>query len=339
MQRELSYAIKGASMKPLITVIFLFCLILPGAFAGQESRPPQLLDQVVAVVNDDPITQSEVDTLMRPVYEQYRRNYQGGKLISMLEEVHKKLLDQLIEDKLVFQEAKNQKIEIDESAIDEQIENFKKRFKSENEMEDAMRKEGLALSDMRERLRRQAMIRKLHDTEIRSKIVVSPMEVNEYYEKNTKEFSSDGQLRVRSLTVKKSNEARLKGLMDEAAKSKIQDLRAKILAGEDFGKLAKQNSEDISAKDEGLSDWIERGAMIPAIDEVIFKLNLSEISGVIETEMGYHLFRVEEIKKAFKQNIEEVRNQIYGKIFSIKAQERFQEWTQELKRNAYISIR
>ena len=154
-------------MKPLITVIFLFCLILPGAFAGQESRPPQLLDQVVAVVNDDPITQSEVDTLMRPVYEQYRRNYQGGKLISMLEEVHKKLLDQLIEDKLVFQEAKNQKIEIDESAIDEQIENFKKRFKSENEMEDAMRKEGLALSDMRERLRRQAMIRKLHDTEIR----------------------------------------------------------------------------------------------------------------------------------------------------------------------------
>ena len=326
-------------MKPIIIAILLLSLMLPSAFAVKESRPPQLLDQVVAVVNDDPITQSEVDMLMRPVYEQYRKDYQGGKLISMLEDVHKKLLNQLIEDKLVFQEAKNQKIEIDENAIDEQIDNFKKRFKNENEMEDVMRREGLTLTDMRERLRRQAMIHKLHDTEIRSKIVVSPMEVNEYYEKNTREFSSDGQLRVRSLTIKKSNEARLKGLTDEAAKNKIQDLRAKILAGEDFGRLAKQNSEDISAKDEGLSEWIERGAMIPVIDEVIFKLKTGEISGVIETEMGYHLFRVEEIRKPYKKNLEEVRDQIYGKLFSVKAQERFHEWTQELKRNAYISIR
>ncbi len=323
-------------MKPFVTFFFLLCLLAPGVLAAQDR---QLLDQVVAVVNDEPITQSELDMLMRPMYEQYRKDYQGEKLMRVMTEVHNKLLNQLIEDRLVFQEAKSQGIEIDEAAIDEQIEEFKKRFKNENEMEDAMRKEGLTLSDMRERLRRQAMIRRLHDTEIRTKVVVSPMEVEDYYEKNPREFSSQGQLRVRSITIKKSGDAQVKGLTDEAAKSKIEDLRQKILGGEDFGRLAKQYSEDISAKQGGFSDWIERGAMIPAIDEVIFKLKAGEVSGVIETEMGYHLFRVEEIKEPYKKNLEEVRDQIYAKLFSIKAQERFREWTQELKRNAYISIR
>lgn len=333
----------GSAMKPLFFLILLLGLLwaAPSAFAEgepQETRT-QLLDQIVAVVNDEPVTQSELDSLMRPVYEQYRKEFQGEKLMRMLDEVHNKLLNQLIEDKLVFQEAKSQKIEVDEGAIEEQLEEFKKRFKSENEMEDAMRKEGLAMNDMRERLRRQAMIRKLHDNEIRSKIVVSPIEINDYYEKNRGEFSSNGRLRVRSITIKKTSEARQKGLTDEAAKNKIQDLRIKIVGGEDFARLAKQYSEDTSAKQEGLSEWIEHGAMIPVIDEVIFKLKTGEISDVIETEMGYHLFRVEESKEPYKKNLEEVRDEIYGKIFSLKAQQRFQEWTQELKRNAYISIR
>ena len=328
-------------MKPFISFILLSCLLAAPAFAEpeREQTHSQILDQVIAVVNDEPITQSEIDMLMRPVYEQYRKDYQGDKLMRMLEEVHNKLLNQLIEDRLVFQEAKTQGIQIDETTVDDQVEEFKKGFKSENEMEDAMRKEGLTLNGMRERLRRQAMIRKLHDTEIRSKVVVSPIEINEYYEKNAKEFSSGGQLRVRSITIKKSNEARSKGLTDEAAKNKIEGLRRQILNGEDFGKLAKQNSEDTSAAQEGLSEWIEHGAMIPAIDDVIFKLKTGEISSVIETEMGYHLFRVEETHQPFKKSLEEVRDQIYGKLFSDKAQERFREWTQELKRNAYISIR
>jgi parvulin-like peptidyl-prolyl isomerase len=71
---------------------------------------------------------------------------------------------------------------------------------------------------------------------------------------------------------------------------------------------------------------------------VIFKLKKDEISQVIETPMGYHIFRIEERKEQYTKKFEEVREQIYGMLFQQKSIERFQEWMKDLKRNAYISL-
>jgi peptidyl-prolyl cis-trans isomerase SurA len=79
--------------------------------------------------------------------------------------------------------------------------------------------------------------------------------------------------------------------------------------------------------------------MIPEIDAVLFSLKEGEVSQVIESPLGYHLFRVEEKKEKFKKSFEEAREDIYGMLYQQKSQERFQEWMKELKRNAYISIR
>ena len=254
-------------------------------------------------------------------------------------EARQKLLNQMIEDRLVFQEAGKQKIEIEESEIDDQMEEFKKRFPNETALEDALKKEGLNLSGMRERLRRQALIRKLQDIEVRSKVVVSPLEVENYYRSHPEEFSHQDRLKIRSITLKKSDEAREKGLTDETAKNKILEIRKKILAGTDFGELAKQYSEDAQAKQGGAGDWIELGDMIPVIDDVIFKMKAGEVSEIIETPMGYHLFRIEEKQAGKKRTLEETRDEIFGKLFRQKAEERFRQWTDELKRTAYISVR
>ena len=319
---------------PWILILSLILLTSPALSAER-----QLLDQVVAVVNDEPITQSELDIILRPLYEQYKTELKGERLVEALSEARQKLLNQLIEDKLVFQEAKAQKIEVDDSELEKQIEEFKKRFTNEDELEQALKNEGLNLSDMRERIHRQEMVRKIQDMEIRSKVVVSPLEIQEYYEKNASEFSSQEKIRVRSMTIKKSSEAREKGLTDEAAKNRVEDLRKKILGGVDFGKLAKENSEDSSGKTEGIGDWVQRGEMIPVIDELIFKLPEGEVSQIIETPMGYHFFRVEEKQASKKKNFAEARDEIYGRIFNEKARKRFEEWTEELKRKSYISLR
>lgn len=334
LKRPQNYVIKKPPMKKNIGLFLAFLIFLPLAHADR-----QLLDQVVAVVNDDAITQSELDMLMRPLYEDYKRDYTGETLLRMLNEARQKLLNQLIEDRLVFQEAKNQKLEIDDSEIEAKIEEFKKRFKSDQQMEDALQLEGLNLNDMRDRLRRQAMIQRLHDTEIRSKIVVSPIEIEEYYKEHSNEFANDERLRVRSMTIKKDILLNEKGLTDEIAKKKADELRNKTLSGENFGELARQYSEDTNAKNEGLGDWIERGSMIAAIDEVIFTLKPGEVSPVIETQMGFHFFRVEERMESKKKTLEEAREEIYAKIFRKKFQEQFQEWMERLKRNAYVSIR
>ena len=318
----------------LLLIIGLLWLLPQRGFAER-----QILDQVIAVVNDEAITQSELDALLRPIYQQYKEELQGERLMRAVNEARTKLMNQLIEDRLVFQEAKELGVTINQAEIERQLAQFKQRFQNESELEEALRNEGLSLNDMRERIRRQAMVRRLHDMEVRSKIVVSPMEISDFYEKNQESFASERSLRVRSITIKKTAESREQGLKDEVAFDEITDLRKRILRGEDFGKIAEEYSEDTNAKSEGLGPWIQQGEMIPEINDVIFAMKVHEISEIIETEIGYHLFRVEETKEAFKKTLEESRDQIYSKLFYDKAQKRFQEWTEDLKRKSYISIR
>ncbi len=317
-------------------MILVWSVSLPAAFAAPER---QLLDQVVAVVNDEPVTQSELDMTMRPIYEQYKQEYSGEAFSQAMNEARRNLLNQLIEDKLVYQEAKVQKIEPDEAEVENQLKGFRSKFKTDAELEDALAKEGFSLREMRERLERQSVIRHLQDMEVRAKVVVSPLEVEEYYDSNPEEFASEGSLKARSITIKKSDEAKEKGLTDEEARQKIAGLRKKILSGEDFGSLAKQFSQDSSAREDGLTGWIQRGEMIPEIDSVIFSLKPGEVSEIVETPVGYHFFRVEEKKEKYKKSLEEARAAIYDKLYRQKQAKRFQEWMDSLKRTAYISIR
>ncbi len=321
--------------KPLFLLMFLFCVSVPAFAEGAR----QLLDQVVAIVNDDPITQSELDMILRPVYEDYKSQYTGEALMSALTDAKRKVLNQLIEDKLVYQEAKNQKIEPDVQEVEEMLADFKKKFKSDDELEDTLSKEGMSLSALRDRLERQSVIRSLQEREVRAKVVVSPLEVEQFYQEHADQFASEGTVRVRSLTIKKSEEARAKGLTDEGAKKKIDNLKLRVEKGEDFNTLAQQHSEDTAAKNGGLTNWIKPGEMIPEINQVIFSLKPGQVSNVIETPMGYHIFRVEEKREKFQKSLEEARPLIYQKIFQEKSMKRFQEWMESLKRTAYISIR
>jgi parvulin-like peptidyl-prolyl isomerase len=84
---------------------------------------------------------------------------------------------------------------------------------------------------------------------------------------------------------------------------------------------------------------VGRGDVIPAIGDVIFKLKPNEVSEMVETSMGYHLFRLEERKEGHKRSFEEARDEIFSKIFREKGSEQFRLWMEELKRKAYISVR
>ena len=119
-----------------IVLIFIFGILFIQA-AGQAKQ--ELIDRVVAVVNDDVITQSEMDGLLRPLYEQYMREYSGATVMKMLGDAQDKILSQLIEDKLVYQEAVKKKIEVSENDIDKEMNYFKQRFGSSVELEKALR--------------------------------------------------------------------------------------------------------------------------------------------------------------------------------------------------------
>jgi len=120
---------------------------------------------------------------------------------------------------------------------------------------------------------------------------------------------------------------------------KIKMIELKMAEGEDFTKLAREYSQDPSAVDGGDMGYINKGQMMKKIDEVIFSLQPGEISETIETPVGYHVFKIVEVKEAGAESFDEARMQIENYLFQEKAKERFDEWMTNLKENAYISVK
>jgi len=324
----------------MVRLIQIFSLVAIISLAQiQNTSARELLDQVVAVVNDEAITQSELDSVLRPVYEDFKAQFSGQELMRELNDARQKILSQLIEDRLVYQEAIEQGIEVTEDEIEEDMSGFRESFETDRQMQAALKGQGLSMKKLRERIKKQIMIRRLHDFEIRSKVLVSPLELEKYYEENKKEYSGQVKVRVRSITIKKSPEAREKGLLDETAKGVIENIQAKLAQGGDFAELAEGHSEDTHAEAGGLGEWLEDGSMIPVINDVIFSKKVGEVTEIIETPLGYHLFKIEERKDGKAQSFDEVRDQIHNQLYREKTLKRFNEWMSELKKKSYISIR
>ncbi len=307
--------------------------------AGSAWAQEQLVDRVVAVVNDEAITQSELDVFLRPIYEALEKQYQGEELMHQLHQIRLKLLNQVIEDRLVFQEAKTRGILVDEAEIDERVSELESRFPSEVEFNKMLHEQGVTLSQIREKYQREITIRRLHDMEIRARVVVSPQEIEDFYKNRKSELAEEEKVKLRSFTLRKSEETVQKGTTDENAKKKLESIRERIEKGEGFDKLARESSEDPHASEGGEIGWVKRGEMLPAIDEIIFKLKAKELSPVLETSAGYHVFMVEEKVVSEIPTFEKARDKIQEILFREEAVERFKEWMNELKARAYISIR
>ena len=312
--------------------------VAPPCFIFAEEK---LVDRVVAVVNQDVITQSELDALFQPLVVQFREVYQGQELMEKLNEVRKKLITQLIEDRLVLQEAKKLGIEVSEGEVNGRLEELKGNFASggSQHFEDALKAQGVTLKSVKERINDQIAIQKLHYVEVRRKVVVSPLEIEKYYNEHKDEFIEKEKIKVWTIMISKGEEAIEKGMMDEAAKKKMEAILKELRKGKDFSELAKRESKDPHAKDGGLIGYVSRGDMIGKIDEILFKLPDSQFSDILETERAYHIFKVADRQPSKELTLDEARERIQDVIYKRKATARFEVWMDELKKNAFISIR
>jgi parvulin-like peptidyl-prolyl isomerase len=170
-------------------------------------------------------------------------------------------------------------------------------------------------------------------------VIVSPTEIENFFKQNPDQFKTKERVRVKSLTIKKSEEARAKGLTDEDAKQRTELLAQKVKLYKNFDQIVKDFSEDSHAKEEGAGEWIERGAMIESVDEVIFKTPVGQLTGVVETPIGYHIFRIEGKEAEKVRTLDETKDQIAGYLFQEKSNARFRDWMEEVKKAAYISIK
>ncbi len=294
----------------------------------------ELIDRTVAVVNDEVITESEVGELLNPITEQLNQTYKGDELEFYFAKARKEILERLIEDKLILQEARRQKILVDSEEVEQKLSELKEKFSSEEEFEKALRASSTTAGRIRERIREQLMMARLFEKEVRFKVQVNPQEITEYFRNNPDKFKDSPTVKARNITVRFKNAAeRL------SASRKIKEALSLLKQGRDFKEVAMQYSEGPNATSGGDLDIVKKGQMRDEIDRVIFSLKKGEISDIIETESTFNIFLVEDNMTVEEKSIDEANERIRNILFQKKLKERFNEWIEKLKKDAYISVR
>jgi peptidyl-prolyl cis-trans isomerase SurA len=320
-------------MRPNNTLKIIFiaaCFVMLATAASSV-----MVDKIVAVVNDEVITQSEVIRLLMPIFEQYKEEYTGKRLENKMIEAEDAVMEQLIEDKLILSEAKRQGMEATDREIETRLRTIKNRFGTEEQFREGLARQNASLSELRNRIRDEIIKSKVMRQELGWKVVITPSEIRGYYDNHKEDFAEPAKVRLQTILIRKENSARAR----DEAKFLINLIRKFIDEGRDFGGLAKEYSEGANAKNSGDLGLVEKGEMRKEIDEVIFFLEAGEASGIIETPIGYHIFKVTEKIPEKVTDFEVVKYEIEDLIYKQKMDKGLKKWLRGLRKNAYISIK
>lgn len=294
-----------------------------------------IVDKIVVVVNSEIITQREIDIMLAPIYNQYRTTYQGEELIRKLEEVREAIIKQLIEDRLILSEAKKQNITVEEKEIDARINEIRNKVGGDKELDSMLHQQNLTVNELRARYKEKLMIRKLIDHKVGAKIIITPLEVKNYYNENKERFLSPEEIQLRQILIKiKPGQ----GGQEESLR-RAREIIKRINEGCDFGGLAKEYSEGPSVEEGGVMGYVKRGDLMPQIEDIVFNLRDGESTGIIQSTLGYHIFKVEQRKLRRIKELPEVRQDIEEYLYRDKADKRLRGWIDSLAKSAYIEFK
>ncbi|MFH1380296.1 MAG: peptidylprolyl isomerase [bacterium] len=339
------------SLVGLVMVICFFSITMVSA---------KVANRTLALVNGEPILQSEMDKNVQALLELQQRLQPGKELSeSELLEHKKNVFDQMVDDKLMLQEAKLLKIKTIQRDVEKGIEEVKRRFSrdangtilSEQEAEklfkEELKKEGITNKEFEERIRDQVQVINLIDQEVKAKVKQpSEEEMKKLYDDiiainagKTIKGLSDEELKDMKTLAKYFNDSvservRCRHILirvpDNAsftdknkARRAIGDIKKELQGGADFSNLARKYSEDTeSAKNGGDLGFFVKGWMVPEFEKAAFALHVGAVSDIIETEFGYHLIKCEEKKAAAQLSYDTLPEELFGYMFQFLFQQK-----------------
>ncbi|AZR71972.1 peptidylprolyl isomerase [Anoxybacter fermentans] len=324
-------------MKKIILSVFILLILAIPVLAED-------VNQVVAVVEGKEITLGQLDQIINlrsflmqlyqtnPQFTQLLLNTESGQ--ELIKEYRKQQLEQYIMKMLLVMEAKNRGLSISKERenefFEEQVQQVMKANNlTKEQLIEALKQQGIGSMDEYKKLLLEQsndflLIEELQN-QVFSEITVDDTEISEYYLNHLQQFEREASVHIRHILVKTKEEA-------EMLKNKLQN-------GADFKELAKEFSIGPSASRGGDIGFLTKGELIPEIDEVAFSLQPGEISDVVETELGYHIIKVEEVLPAGKVPLEEAKGQIKELLLDQKKQKAWNQFIQELRENAQVEIK
>ena len=303
-----------------------------------NAKSAEIVDRIVAVVNDDVITLTELNNSLKPYMEKIRSlGYPSEKEKELLFKVREDMLDRLIDEKIEDQEIKRSKVEISEEQIDKTIERVKQtNYLTDEQLRAALAKDGLNMEAYREKIKGELLRERLVNLKVKSKIVITKEDIKAYYEKHIKEYGGKQKYHLRNIIMQvplfSSSEKKLE------IKAKMDEILEKLKAGESFKALAAKYSESPAASDGGNLGNFEFDSLSPQLQKAIEKIKPGEFTPVLDTDQGYQIFFLEEISSAQGKTLEEVTPEIQGKLYNESIDKKYHAWIADLRKQSVIKI-
>jgi parvulin-like peptidyl-prolyl isomerase len=320
-----------------ISATWKYIIIAAGIFISVPAMA-EIMERIVAVVNGDVITLTELNSAFEPFEKRIEEGYKGPDKEKVIAENRLAMLNKMIDNIIIDQEAKKSQMIVKDEEVTDTINDFLSRRKMK--MDDLMTelaKENSSIEAHRKEVKAHLLRMRLLRREIKSKIAVTEDEIGEYYRKNRDAYEGKEAVRIKQILIlfPKGADAKTKAKLRE----EMDAIHKRLLNGEQFELVVAQYSQGPSAATAGDLGFLEKGSMLPAVEGVAFGLKKDEISKVIESPIGLHIIQAVDRRGAGIKPIESVREEIKTKLEEGKIERKYEEWIKELRRRSLIEIK
>ena len=309
-----------ASRPGLKTSSFLMLALGVFAFGANGCKKGMDAQDTVAKVGGRSITVSQYNEALKRLMPPGEH---GTK--EELSALKKELINQLVEEELIVAEAGRAGITVDARELSFEVEGLKQEYGDETFKEAVEDRYG-NIDKWKEEMRRKLLIRKTVDRLVGKKAgeAVTERDARDYYQENIEDYAVPEQAHVRVITVASE---------DEAGR-----IRKKLNVG-NFPDVAREVSLSPERKNGGDLGYLARGDMPGEFEDAVFKLKAGEISPVVRTEYGFHIFLLDGRRGGRRLTFEEVKDRIMDRLRADREDKEFSDWMDSLKRNTEITIR
>jgi peptidyl-prolyl cis-trans isomerase SurA len=317
-------------------------LLLPAFAAFGQSSPSKgvLVEQIVARVNNEIITLSDYEKATQGLAQEVQQDCQNctpDRIQSMLKDRQKNLLRDMIDQQLLIERAKDMGISV-ETGLIKRLDLVRKQnnLTTMDDLEKAVESQGVVWEDYKNQLRNSLLTQEVIRKEVGGRMDIGSEEVKQYYDAHKQDFNRPEEVALAELSLTTEGKS-----PEEiaAVHTKADDLRNRIVKGDDFSELAKRYSQGSTAADGGELGTYERGQLAPQLEEAVFKLEKGQITDVIQTKTGFEILKVIDHYRAGLQPLDKVTPEITDMLYRQKMDPAMRNYLAELREESYVQVK
>jgi len=314
--------------------IFHFVPILALVLCPSPRLHAEMVDGILAVINDTAITRQQVEEFITPAIDSMRREYAGQpeavfqqKLIGAVNDG----LEQLVERQLILHDFDVEGYRLPDSVVDELVQDsIRNRFGDRVTLMKTLQAQGETFESFRQEVRDQYIVTALRSKNIAQEIIISPYKIENYYHAHQDDFKVEDEIKLRMIALNKTSDD------DTNTVNLAREIRDKIKEGAAFADMASVYSQDSQRSQGGDRGWIERSVLRKELADAAFALQPGQVSDVIETPDTCYLMLVEQKRLAHVKPLNDVRDDIEKNLRAQEQARLEKQWIDKLKAKTFV---